>query len=67
MLTYSEILSLLSVYCGVRVARSLVFCVGFLGIILRIFVFFFFWPLRCLPFFNSSSGMEIVLDTSMRN
>ena len=42
MLTYSEILSLFSVYCGVRVARSLVFCVGFLGVILRIFFFFSF-------------------------
>jgi hypothetical protein len=35
MLTYSEILSLFSVYCGVRVARSLVFCVGFLWITFR--------------------------------
>ena len=51
LLTILEQLSLSLIYNGVRVARSLVFCVVYcrsLFVLLSIF----FWPLHSLPFFD---------------
>jgi hypothetical protein len=38
-------------FCGVRVARSLVFCVMFCRS-LFVLLTFFFWPLYCMSFFD---------------
>jgi hypothetical protein len=38
-------------FCGVRVAESFVFCVMFCRL-LFVFLYFFFWPLYCLSFFD---------------
>jgi hypothetical protein len=39
------------VFSGVRIARGLVFCVVFC-MSLFVLLYFFFWPLRCLSFFD---------------
>jgi hypothetical protein len=49
LLTLPENLSSPPVFCGVRVARSLVLCVMFCRS-LFVLLYFFFWPLCCLSF-----------------
>ena len=43
--------SSLQLFCGVHVARSLVFCIMFYSS-LFVLLSFFFWPLYCLSFFD---------------
>ena len=52
--TLPENLSSPVVFCGVRVARSLVFCVVFCRS-LFVILYFLFWPLCCLFFFDTDS------------
>ena len=49
--TLPEDLSSLSVLSGVRIVRSLVFCVKFCRSMF-VFLSFFFWALCCLSFFD---------------
>jgi hypothetical protein len=51
MFTLSEHMNLPTVFSGVRVARSLVFRVVF-SRLLFVLLFFFFWPVCCLSFFD---------------
>ena len=48
LLTLPEHLSSPPVFCGARVARSLILCVWFVDRCMS----FFCWPLRCLPFLD---------------
>jgi hypothetical protein len=49
--TLPEHMSLPPVFSAVRVARSFVFCVVFCRLWF-VLLFFFYWPLCCLPFFD---------------
>ena len=55
LLTIWEHLRLSAVFSGVRVAKSLVFCVIFCRS-LFILLFFFFWPLCCLSFLQFTTS-----------
>jgi hypothetical protein len=51
LLNFPDHLSSHLVFCGVRVTRSLVFCVVFCRLMFDL-LSFFFWPLCCLSFYD---------------
>ena len=53
-------------YCGVRVARSLVFCVMFYWS-LFVLLSFFFWLLRCLSLFRLTASDPSLVSSNFSN